>query len=80
MKMPAHIIWVLLCQRVVFCSANTWCLHFTFRMAKLKTGAGGFARYQQPEAIIDMGCGLGFYVSLLRARGLSCDGPGAWYL
>ncbi|CAJ1442810.1 unnamed protein product [Effrenium voratum] len=41
---------------------------------------GAFLQYQQPEAIIDMGCGLGFYVSLLRARGLSCDGPGAWYL
>ncbi|CAJ1343610.1 unnamed protein product [Effrenium voratum] len=35
---------------------------------------GAFLQYQQPEAIIDMGCGLGFYVSLLRARGLSCDG------
>ena len=33
-------------------------------------------RYQKPQRIIDMGCGLGFYVKALQGRGLECHGFG----
>ncbi|CAE7201473.1 SLC2A3, partial [Symbiodinium pilosum] len=35
---------------------------------------GAFIQYQKPKKVIDMGCGSGFYVRAMRARGIDCDG------
>ncbi|CAL1153563.1 unnamed protein product [Cladocopium goreaui] len=40
----------------------------------LEQALTAFLAYQKPNRIIDMGCGLGFYVRALRARGLECHG------
>ena len=40
----------------------------------LEKALSAFLAYQKPQRIIDMGCGLGFYVKALQERGLECHG------
>lgn len=42
----------------------------------MRNVTGQKPRYQKPQRIIDMGCGLGFYVKALQERGLECHGFG----